>query len=67
MMSNNILRDISLIRQQWDTQKRTQMLLVLNDSLPAGIKLELPSLVTNAFVRHALDILEDRIRSSSTG
>ena len=62
MMSTNLLNDISLIRQQWDTQKRMQMLIALNDSLPTGVRLELPSLITNAFVRQALDVLEDRIR-----
>jgi hypothetical protein len=37
------------------------MLLNLNDSLPASIRLQMPSLITNAYVRKALDLIEERI------
>ncbi|HJS68289.1 MAG TPA: hypothetical protein VJ730_02620 [Nitrososphaera sp.] len=37
------------------------MLQQLNDSLPADMKLDMPSLITNAYVRKALDTIEERI------
>ena len=64
-MFDNVLKEIAIIREQPDTQKRTEMLRALNDSLPTELRLEMPSLVTNAFVRRALDELEERIRSSN--
>jgi len=37
------------------------MLLDLNGSLPIGMRLNMPSLITNAYVRRALDTIEDRV------
>jgi hypothetical protein len=42
-------------------EKRLRMLQNLNESLPESVRLEMPSLITNAYVRKALDIIEDRI------
>lgn len=37
------------------------MLEELNGSLPEHAKLKIPSLVTNAYVRTALDIIEEKM------
>ena len=64
-MSHNksqvLLRRISAIRYELNTEKRLSMLQRLNDSLPDDIKLDIPSLITNAYVRKALDMIEERI------
>jgi len=52
------LQSISDIRGEPDVKKRLRRLRELNESLPRAVRLELPSLVTNAYVRRALDILE---------
>jgi len=66
MGSSKILLDrISEIRAERNPERRLKMLQELNESLPSGIKVEMPSLVTNAYVRKALDILEERLNSSS--
>ncbi len=51
---------ISTIRNEPNTEKRLRMLLQLNDSLPEDTRLEIPSLITNAYVRKALDMIEER-------
>jgi len=43
------------------------MLLDLNGSLPKGMRLDIPSLITNAYVRRALDIIEDRVNLLDSG
>jgi len=57
----DILAAISAMRAERNVEKRLVMLQDLNDSLPASMRLEMPSLITNAYVRRALDIIEDRI------
>lgn len=37
------------------------MLEELNNSLPEHARLKLPSLITNAYVRTAVDIIEERM------
>ncbi|MFY3740838.1 MAG: hypothetical protein HMLIMOIP_001283 [Candidatus Nitrosomirales archaeon] len=64
--SQNIIDRISDIRGERDVEKRLRKLQRLNESLPEGIKLEMPSLITNAYVRRALDIIEDRIALMSS-
>ena len=56
-----LLNRISKIREERDTQKRMEMLLKLNDSLPESLRLDVPSLITNAYVRRALDLIEERV------
>jgi hypothetical protein len=56
-----LLNHISRIRDERDTQKRMEMLLELNDSLPESFRLDVPSLITNAYVRKALDLIEERV------
>jgi hypothetical protein len=56
-----MLRHISTIREERDTQKRMEMLLTLNDSLPNNLRIQIPSFITNAYVRQALDVIEERI------
>lgn len=60
-----IQRRISAIRNEPDTEKRLRMLLQLNDSLPENMRLEIPSLITNAYVRKALDMIEEKISISA--
>jgi hypothetical protein len=60
----SVREQITAIREQKDTTKRISMLQELNDSLPAEIRLQLPSLMTNAYVRTALDKIEARLSSS---
>jgi hypothetical protein len=52
---------ISAIRNQRDPERRLLMLQELNTSLPEGLRLDMPSLITNAYVRRALDIIEERM------
>ncbi|HKU50220.1 MAG TPA: hypothetical protein VJP79_09735 [Nitrososphaera sp.] len=56
------IRDrISAIRAEKDTTKRITMLKALNEALPEGKRLEFPSLITNAYIRTALDKIEARM------
>lgn len=59
--SQSLLDRISSIREERDTQKRLEMLIELNDSLPEIYRLRMPSLITNAYVRRALDLIEERV------
>ena len=56
---------ITAIREQKDTTLRIKMLQELNNSLPAEQRIELPSLITNAYVRTALDKIEAKLRGST--
>ena len=60
-----LLNHISRIREERDTEKRLDMLLELNDSLPDDLRLDVPSLITNAYVRKALDLIEERVSLSA--
>lgn len=60
-----LLKRISAIRNERDTEKRLEMLQQLNDSLPEDMRLDMPSLITNAYVRKALDMIEERILISA--
>ena len=60
-----LLNHVSKIREERDTQKRMEMLLKLNDSLPESLRLDVPSLITNAYVRRALDLIEERASLST--
>ena len=64
--SQVLLNRISTIRGEHDTEKRLRMLQHLNDSLSKDIKLDMPSLITNAYVRRALDMIEERLLVSTT-
>jgi len=41
------------------------MLQRFNSSLPDNIRLDMPSLITNAYVRKALDMIEERLLVSA--
>ena len=49
---------IAAIREEKDTTKRIKMLRELNDSLPSEKRIEFPSLITNAYIRTALDKID---------
>jgi hypothetical protein len=61
----NILNKISTIRYEHNPEKRLLMLQRINDSLPEDMKLQMPSLITNAYVRRALDKLEEKFLLSA--
>ena len=61
---DSVRERITAIREQKDTTLRIRMLQELNDSLPAEQRIELPSLMTNAYVRTALDKIEAKLRGS---
>lgn len=64
MSSVEILAHVTAIRQEMNLEKRLRMLQELNETLPKSIRLAMPSLIANAYVRKALDIIEDRITIS---
>jgi hypothetical protein len=57
----DVIESISIIRNERDVEKRMDLLQVLNQSLPVSIRLEMPTLLTNAYVRRALDLIQDRV------
>jgi len=57
----SLINCISDIREERDTQKRLEMLLNLNKNLPENLRVQMPSLITNAYVRRALDLIEEKI------
>lgn len=59
--SKALINHISKIREEREPQKRLEMLLELNDSLPEIYRLQMPSLITNAYVRRALDLIEEKV------
>ena len=58
----SIVDRIAAVRAEKDTTKRIKLLVELNRSLPAEKQIELPSLITNAYIRTALDKIEARLR-----
>jgi hypothetical protein len=58
---NTLSSAITAIREEHNTDRRIKMLETLNDSLPSHLRLHLPSLITNAYIRKAVDIIEERI------
>ncbi len=52
---------ISAARNASNVDARVAMLQTLNNSLPRSIRLTLPSMFTNAYVRRALETIEDRL------
>jgi hypothetical protein len=65
MNQQALLGRVYAIRSEPNTEKRLRLLQQLNDMLPDGIRLQMPSLITNAYVRKALDIIEERIMVSA--
>ncbi|AIF82608.1 hypothetical protein NTE_00527 [Candidatus Nitrososphaera evergladensis SR1] len=60
----NILIQISAVREASNIDARVAMLQTLNSSLPEGIRLRLPSMFTNAYVKRALETIEDKFIDS---
>jgi hypothetical protein len=48
-------------RYEKNVDEQIGLLNVINESLPDGKKLILPSLITNDYVSRALDIIEERL------
>jgi hypothetical protein len=63
-LRQDILIQISAAREASNIDTRVAMLQTLNSSLPKGIRLTLPSMFTNAYVRRALETIEDKIINS---
>jgi hypothetical protein len=59
--SSVVLNHIAAIKQEKDIDKRVGMLHQLNELLPTNKKLQLPSLFTNAYIRKAIDMVEERL------
>ena len=57
---NSLRAAVTAIREEHNTDRRIKMLQRLNNSLPKEVRLQLPSLITNAYIRKALDIIEER-------
>jgi hypothetical protein len=55
-----VLKHIAAIREEHDINKRITMLQELNNLLPIERRIELPSLITNAYIRTVLDIIRER-------
>lgn len=58
----SIRERIAAIREQKDTTTRIRLLRELNESLPIEKQIEFPTLITNAYIRTALDKIEARLR-----
>lgn len=63
---DDLLVQISAAREASDIDMKVRLLQMLNNSLPEGIKLILPSMFTNAYIRRALESLEDNIMNCSS-
>ena len=63
-LRQDILIQISAVREASNIDTRVAMLQTLNSSLPVGERLTLPSMFTDAFVRRALETIEDKITNS---
>lgn len=59
-----IMTQISAAREASNIDMRVAILQTLNNSLPRGTRLSLPSMFTNAYVRRALETIEDEIIDS---
>ena len=55
---------ISAAREASNIDVQVALLHTLNNSLPKGMKLTLPSMFTNAYVRSALETIEDRVANT---
>jgi len=51
---------ISDIREEHDIDIRITMLHELNNLLPVEKRMAFPSLITNAYIRGALDVIQER-------
>jgi len=51
---------IAAIREEHDIDARITMLHTLNNMLPKEKRIEMPSLITNAYIRRALDVIQER-------
>jgi hypothetical protein len=63
-LRQDILIQISAAREASNIDTRVAILQTLNSSLPVGQRLSLPSMFTDAFVRRALETIEDKITNS---
>jgi hypothetical protein len=59
---NSLRHSLSEIRDEKNTDRRIMKLQRLNSSLPADKQLRMPSLITNAYIRRALDVIEERMK-----
>lgn len=59
--STVVLHQIAAIKQEKDVDKKVGMLHQLNELLPTNKRLQLPSLFTNAYIRKAVDMIEESL------
>lgn len=58
----SIRERIAAIRDQKDITTRIRLLRELNESLPVEKRIQLPTLITNAYIRTALDKIEATLK-----
>jgi hypothetical protein len=56
-----ILQMIEEIRRESRIDRKVELLLRLNASLPESMRLEIPSLITNDYINFALYKIEERL------
>lgn len=56
-----ILQTIEEIRRESRIDRKVELLLGLNASLPESMRLEIPSLITNDYINFALYKIEERL------
>ena len=63
-LRDDIKVQISAAREASNIDMQVALLHTLNNSLPKGMRLTLPSMFTNAYVRSALETIEDKVANT---
>ena len=63
-LRDDIKVQISAAREASNIDMQVALLHTLNNSLPKGMRLTLPSMFTNAYVRSALETIEDKLANT---
>jgi hypothetical protein len=62
MSDHDLLSLVTACRYEPNLDRQIVLLEEINNHLPEPLRLKIPSLLTNDYVFHALDTVEDRIR-----
>jgi hypothetical protein len=63
-LREDIKVQISATRKASNIDMQVALLHTLNNSLPKGMRLTLPSMFTNAYIRSALETIEDKVANT---
>ena len=63
-LRDDIKVQISATRKASNIDMQVALLHTLNNSLPKGMRLTLPSMFTNAYIRSALETIEDKVANT---